>query len=132
MIGWVIAAGIAYLLASGGKGGGGGSRPKLTEGNVMLRAGKSYRIEIEAGGPAVLQHSNPTEVALAIQSGLVQAGAYDVMVQPSLPILASYSYMTPGDLPIVLNVATQQTIGGVTVDYTFRSVQELAPRRAAA
>jgi hypothetical protein len=58
------------------------------------------------------------------------AGAYDVYISPTVPLQVSYSLVAQGDLPIVLNVPTTQSIGGIPADYTFRSVQQIPPKAA--
>jgi hypothetical protein len=120
-MGWLLAALAAFLFAPKKSG---GSSAKVTEGTAFLFAGKTYRIELEVNGPALL--ANPLGVAQGIDNGLRMAGAYDVLVQPSIPLMASYSLVPAGDLPVVLNVAAQQTIGGIAAEYTFRSVQQIA------
>lgn len=129
MMGWIFAAVAAYAFSQAGSG---GSKRKITTGAAQLRAGRAYRFEIALDGDAVRKAANPTQVAQGLDNGLRMSGAYDVLVQPTIPILASYSLQMPGDLPIVLNVPATQAIGGLSGQYTFLSVQEIAPRRAAA
>jgi X-X-X-Leu-X-X-Gly heptad repeat protein len=126
MMGWIFAGVFAWMISQAS----GGSR-KITTGTAQLKAGKAYRIELEVDGPAVRQAPNPADVARGLDNGLRMAGAYDVMVSPTFPLKASYSLLMPGDLPIVLNVGAQQTIGGLQGTYTFRSVQQIATARAA-
>lgn len=126
MMGWILAIGAAYIFSQSS----GGSRRKVTQGTAQLRAGKTYRFELDLDGAAL--RANPTDVARGLDNGLRMAGAYDVMLQPSLPLRASYSMLIAGDLPVVLNVPVTQQIGGVAGEYTFRSVQEIAARQAAA
>ncbi len=127
MWGWIFAAFAAYMFASGS-----GAKKKVTKGTALMRAGRTYRIEISVDGDAVRKAPNPSDVARGLDNGLRMAGAYDVMVQPTIPLLASYSIRVPGDLPVVLDVPVQQSIGGLAGEYTFRSVQEIAPSIAAA
>lgn len=124
---WIFAA-LAALIFSGSSG---GSRSKkVTTGTAMLKGGRAYRIELEVSGQAL--NSKPTEVAQGVDNGLRMNGAYDVLVQPTIPLLVSYSIVPAGDVPIVLNVPAQQTIGGMAADYTFRSVEQIATTRRAA
>jgi hypothetical protein len=129
MFGWVLAAVAAYMFASSANS---GSKRKVTQGTAQLRAGRTYRFELSLDGDAVRKSPNPSDVARGLDNGLRMAGAYDVMVQPTIPILASYSMLIAGDLPIVLNVPATQAIGGIPGQYTFTSVQEIAGRQAAA
>lgn len=127
MLGWFAAAFAAYIFSQSGN-----QRRKVTKGTAQLRAGRTYRFELSVDGDAVRKSPNPSDVARGLDNGLRMAGAYDVMVQPTIPLLASYSMRIAGDLPIVLNVPATQAIGGLAGDYTFRSVQEIAPSAAAA
>jgi hypothetical protein len=127
MLGWIAAAIAAYMFSQSGN-----QRRKVTHGTALLRANRTYRIEISVDGDAVRKSPNPSDVARGLDNGLRMGGAYDVMVQPTIPILASYSMHIAGDLPIVLNVPATQSIGGLPGEYTFRSVQEIAPSAAAA
>src|SRR5436190_13185807 len=126
MMGWIFAAVAAYMFSQSG---GGGNRRKVTKGTAQLRAGRTYRFEIELDGISL--RTNPTQTAQGLDNGLRMAGAYDVLVQPSIPLHASYSVRIAGDLPIVLNVPATQAIGGAAGEYTFRSVQEIAASVAA-
>lgn len=128
MWGWVAAAVAAYMFSQSG----GGSRRKVTSGSVQLKANRTYRFEISVDGDAVRKSSNPSDLARGLDNYLRMNGAYDVMVQPTIPILASYSMRIAGDLPIVLNVPASQAMGGLQGLYTFTSVQEIAPSAAAA
>ena len=121
--GWIIAGVFAWMFASSG-GSKKAARPKVTTGTAMLIEGKAYRVEIEVSGPAV--NANPQLIAYNIQASLLGAGAYNVLVQPRIPLLVTYSIVAAGTTPVVLNVAAQQAIGAVSADYTFRSVQEIA------
>lgn len=123
--GWIAAGILAFMFSRSG-----GGKAKVSQGTAQLRAGKAYRIEMDVDGDAV--RANPSDVARGLDNGLRMAGAYDVMVQPTIPLLVSYSMHMPGDLPIVLNVPAQQTIGGLNAVYTFRSVQEINVSRNAA
>lgn len=125
MMGWVFAALAAYMLSKSG-----GAKRKVTNGTAQLKAGKTYRFEIAVDGTQV--RATPTQAAQGLDNGLRMAGAYDVMVQPTLPLLASYSMFIAGDLPVVLNVPVSQNIGGLAGEYTFLSVQEIEGRKAAA
>ena len=127
-MGWIFAALAAILFAQSS----GGSRAskKITQGTALLKGGRAYRIELEVSGPALI--GNPTGVAQGIDNGLRMAGSYDVLVQPTIPLQVSYSIVPAGDVPIVLHVPVQQTMGGVAADYTFRSVQQIAAARLAA
>jgi hypothetical protein len=127
MWGWIAAAFAAYIFSTSGS----GSKRKITKGTAQLRAGRTYRFEIAVDGDAVRKAPNPSDVARGLDNGLRMAGAYDVMVQPTIPLLASYSMRMPGDLPVVLGVAATQSIGGLAGQYTFVSVQEIAPSVAA-
>lgn len=128
MLGWIAAALAAYMFSQSGSGG----RRKVTQGTAQLRANRTYRFELSVDGDAVRKSPNPSDVARGLDNGLRMAGAYDVMVQPTIPLLASYSMRIAGNLPIVLNVPATQAIGGLAGEYTFRSVQEIAPSAAAA
>lgn len=129
-MGWIFAALAALLFTQGSKGG--GSSKKVTQGTATLKAGRAYRIELEVGGPALLQAADhPSKVAQGVDNGLRMNGAYDVLVQPTIPLLVSYSIVPPGDVPVVLNVPAGQTIAGIPADYTFRSVQQISSARAA-
>lgn len=125
MMGWVFAAVAAYMLSKSG-----GAKRKVTKGTAQLKAGKTYRFEIAVDGTQV--RATPTQAAQGLDNGLRMAGAYDVMVQPTLPLLASYSMFIAGDLPVVLDVPVSQNIGGLAGEYTFLSVQEIEGRKAAA
>jgi hypothetical protein len=127
---WLFAA-LAALVFTQGSGGRGSSK-KITQGTAMLKAGRAYRIELEVGGPALLQAADhPSKVAQGVDNGLRMNGAYDVLVQPTIPLLVSYSLVPAGDVPIVLNVPASQMIAGIPADYTFRSVEQIANTRAA-
>lgn len=129
MFGWIAAAVAAYMLSQSGSS---AQKRKQSQGTAQLKAGRTYRFELSVDGDAVRKSPNPSDVARGLDNGLRMAGAYDVMVQPTIPLLASYSMRIAGDLPIVLNVPATQSIGGLAGEYTFRSVQEIAASRAAA
>lgn len=129
MMGWILAIGAAYIFSQQGKVKS-RPKPKIESGTAQLRAGKTYRIEIDLDGAAL--RAKPQEVAQGLDNGLRMGGAYDVLIQPSIPLRASYSMLMPGDLPVVLDVPVSQSIGGVPGEYTFRSVQEIEGRKAAA
>lgn len=128
MFQWIAAAVVAYMFAQSS----GGGRRKVTQGTAQLRANRTYRFELEVDGDAVRKSPNPVDVARGLDNGLRMAGAYDVLVQPTMPIKASYSMRIAGDLPVVLNVPATQAIGGLAGQYTFRSIQEIDASRAAA
>jgi hypothetical protein len=128
MGGWIAAAVVAFLFSRAGAGNG----RKVTKGTAQLKAGKAYRFEMTVDGDAVRKAPNPSDVARGLDNGLRMAGAYDVMVQPTIPLLVSYSMQMPGDLPVVLNVPASQTIGGLAGVYTFTSIQEISATRRAA
>lgn len=128
MFGWIAAAFAAYIFATAGQ----GTRRKATQGTVQLRAGRTYRFELSLDGDVVRKSSNPSDVARGLDAGLRQAGGYDVLVQPTIPIQASYSMRIAGNLPVVLNVPTTQAVGGIVGQYTFTAIQEIAPSAAAA
>ena len=134
MFGWILAAVVAAVFAGAGRGsGGGGAGKKQTQGTAMLKAGRAYRIELEVSGPALLQAADhPSKVAQGVDNGLRMNGAYDVLVQPTIPLLVSYSIVPGGDTPVVLNVPAEQVIAGIPANYTFRAVQPIAATRAAA
>lgn len=126
-LGLIVAGVIAWMFSTNG-GGKKAAPSKVTTGTAMLKQGKAYRIELEVGGPALQSAGrHPSDVAIAIDNGLRMAGAYDVIVQPSMPLWVTYSLVAQGTTPVVLNVAAQQAIGGIQADYTFRSVQEIKP-----
>lgn len=128
MIQYVAAA--LLVLAIAGAGEGSSSKKKIKSGTAKLKANRAYRIELQVSTP--LLQSDPQSIVVAMDNGLRMAGAYDVLVEPSIPLRVQYSIILPGDLPIVLNVPAQQSIGGVAGEYTFLSVQEIAaPKRAA-
>lgn len=133
MMGWVLAALAAIVFSQGGgnsSSSSGGTRKKYTTGTAPMKAGLAYRIELEVTGAAL--QANPVGVAQGIDNGLRMAGAYDVLIQPTFPLLVSYSFVPAGDLPVVLNVPVQQTIGGVPGLYTFKSIQQIDRATAAA
>ena len=128
MIQYVAAA--LLVLAIAGAGEGSSSKKKIKSGTAKLKANRAYSIELQVSTP--LLQSDPQSIVVAMDNGLRMAGAYDVLVEPSIPLRVQYSIILPGDLPIVLNVPAQQSIGGVAGEYTFLSVQEIAaPKRAA-
>lgn len=126
---WIAAAGVAFMFSQSGRG---RSRLKRwTSGSAQLKANKTYRFELSVDGDAVRKSSNPSDLARGLDNYLRMNGAYDVMVQPTMPILVSYSMRMAGDLPVVLHVPAQQTMGGLTGSYTFTGIQEIAPSVAA-
>lgn len=124
---YLLAALAALIFAGVGKNKG---SKKVTSGTAQLKANRAYRIELQYNSP--LLQTQPQQVAQGLDNGLRMAGAYDVLVQPTIPLLISYSIIVPGDLPIVLNVPAEQTIAGYAGQYTFLSVQEIKQTRAAA
>ena len=126
---YILAAALfAFVVAGAGKKTG---KKKITQGNAVLKAGRPYRIELQVDTPML--QTKPQDVATAFDNYLRMNGAFDVLVQPSIPLFVSYTIITQGDVPVVLNVPVAQTLGGVAGNYTFLSVQELAsaPRAAA-
>ena len=120
---WLFAVLAALVFSGAGRNKDG---KRITQGTAQLKAGRSYRIELEVSGAAQTQAADhPSKVAQGVDNGLRMAGAYDVLIQPTIPLQVSYSIVPAGDLPIVLNVPATQNIGGIPADYTFRSVQQL-------
>lgn len=126
--GLILAAGVAAIALAGRKSG--GAKKPQTTGTATLKGGKSYRIELSVSGRAVNEAANPAHVAEGVRNGLMMNGAYDVYASPSNPILVSYSLDVPYDTPVVLGVAATQQIGGLPAEYVFRSVQQIAKRKA--
>jgi hypothetical protein len=103
--------------------------PVVTEGSAFLEQGKTYRIELEVGGPALTSAADhPSIVAQGVDAGLRMAGAYNVYISPTTPLQISYSLVAQGSTPVVLNVPTTQLVTGIPADYTFRSVQQIPDR----
>lgn len=125
---WIAAALAAFIFSQAGN----GQKRKQTTGTAQLKTGKAYRFEMTVDGDAVRKAPNPADVARGLDNGLRMAGAYDVLVSPSMPLLVSYSMLMPGDLTVVLNVPATQSIGGLQGVYTFTAIQEIAPARKAA
>lgn len=105
--------------------------PAVTSGTAQLRKGRTYRLQLSLRGGITDDPSRRPDVALAMQNGLGMAGAYDIYVAPTIPMLVEYSLVAEGDTPVVMNAPVQQAIGGVTAEYSFTRIQEIAAKKAA-
>lgn len=135
-MGLILAAGAAVILlkgAGGGSGGGGegSSSAPIRSGSALLRKGKTYRIEMTVRGGQVDDPAQRAPIAHALEAGLMQTGAYDVYISPTIPMTVAYSYVATGDTPVMLGLESDQNINGVAAKYTFSSVQQIAARKAA-
>jgi hypothetical protein len=85
MIPLLVLAGLAYLVTR--KSGGAHAAPLgalFTFGVFQMVKGKSYHFETEMGG------MDPSQ-AQGVLSGLQAAGAWDIYVAPTTPLLVNYS-----------------------------------------
>ncbi|MET0410230.1 MAG: hypothetical protein ABW217_02990 [Polyangiaceae bacterium] len=103
--------------------------PAVSSGTAQLRKGKTYRIQLSVRGGLADDPNRRPDAALAMQNGLGMAGAYDIYVAPTFPMLVEYSLVAEGDTPVVLNVPVQQVIGGLAGEYTFTRIQEIARKK---
>lgn len=136
-MGLILIAGAAVVLlkgaggSSGGGGGEGSGSAPIRSGSALLRKGKTYRIEMTVRGGAVDDPAQRAPIAHALEQGLMQTGAYDVYISPTIPMTVAYSYVATGDTPVMLGLESDQNINGVAAKYTFSSVQQIAARKAA-
>jgi hypothetical protein len=136
-MGWILLALLGVVVvkgAGGGKqssGGGDGSQSPIRSGSALLRKGKTYRIEMTVRGGKVDDPNQRAVIAHDLETGLVSTGAYDVYVSPTIPMTVAYSYVATADTPVMLGLASDQSINGVAASYAFSSVQQIAAKKAA-
>jgi hypothetical protein len=118
-----IIAGIGFLMARAkGAGAAAGSAigaAPFTFGVMQLVKGKSYHFETEMGGMS-------PEQAPGVLSGLQAAGAWDIYVAPTTPLLVSYSQRCTTTQALSVGVPYPVEGEGPARTFTAKSVREVA------
>jgi len=116
----LIIAGLAVFLMTNHKGSGAAGAVAgtvFTYGVMQLTKGKCYHFETEMGGLT-------PEQAPGVLSGLQAAGAWDIYVAPTTPLLVNYSQRCLTTQALSVGVP-YPVDGSTTKTFTCKSVREV-------